>query len=60
MLAQVNPWINISRGLSRETVDSDGSIVSNVTDEVPQRAQVRQWLALMTAGGASAGEAARA
>lgn len=60
MLAQVNPWINISRGLSRETVDSDGSIVSNVTDEVPQRAQVRQWLALMTAEGASAGEAARA
>ncbi len=60
MLAQVNPWINISRGLSRETVDSDGSIVSNVTDEVPQRAQVRQWLALMTDGGASGGEAARA
>lgn len=60
MLAQVNPWINLSRGLSRETIDSDGSIVSNVTDEVTQRAQVRQWLALMTESGASAGEAARA
>jgi len=61
MMAQVNPWIEISRGLARETVDSDGAIVGNVTDEVPQRAQMRQWLGLMTGGAADSGrEPARA
>ncbi|MBF6571430.1 MAG: Rieske 2Fe-2S domain-containing protein [Candidatus Binataceae bacterium] len=58
MLAQVEPWIDISRGLSREFVDSDGSIVANVTDEVPQRAQMRQWLALMTGENSSSAAAA--
>jgi phenylpropionate dioxygenase-like ring-hydroxylating dioxygenase large terminal subunit len=60
MMAQVNPWIDISRGLARETVDSDGAIIGNVTDEVPQRAQMRQWVGLMAGGESSKPAAARA
>lgn len=47
--AQVEPWIDISRGMEREWVDDDGVIVGHVTDEVPQRGQMRQWLQMMTA-----------
>ena len=49
LAAQVNPWIDISRGLHRERVDADGSIVGTMTDEVPQRAQLRRWVELMGA-----------
>ncbi|WP_197709672.1 aromatic ring-hydroxylating oxygenase subunit alpha [Sphingopyxis lindanitolerans] len=45
--ANLDPWINISRGMEREWVDEDGTIVGHVSDEVPQRAQIRQWLAMM-------------
>lgn len=48
MMARSNPWVDISRGLERERVEVDGSIVGCITDEVPQRAQMKQWLALMT------------
>lgn len=49
MMAEINPWIEISRGMHREEVDPvDGSIVGRITDEVPQRGQMRQWLKLMT------------
>jgi phenylpropionate dioxygenase-like ring-hydroxylating dioxygenase large terminal subunit len=46
--ATVDPWIDISRGMDREWVDEDGSIVGHMSDEVPQRAQMQQWLEMMT------------
>ena len=48
MMAQVDPWIDISRGLNREVRQADGSIVGLITDEVTQRGQMRRWLELMT------------
>ncbi len=48
MQAEVNPWIEISRGMHREYVDTDGSVVGRITDEVPQRGQMKYWLELMT------------
>jgi phenylpropionate dioxygenase-like ring-hydroxylating dioxygenase large terminal subunit len=49
MQAKVEPWVDISRGLGREHVDPDGSIVGRISDEVPQRAQMKRWRELMTA-----------
>jgi hypothetical protein len=46
----VDPWINLSRGLHREQVDADGSIVGRISDEVPQRAQLKRWRELMASG----------
>jgi hypothetical protein len=46
--AVVDPWVDISRGLNRQTVDADGSIAGLLSDEVPQRGQYREWLRLMT------------
>lgn len=51
MLADVNPWIEISRGMNREVTDEDGTIVGLITDEVTQRGQARRWRELMIAGG---------
>lgn len=49
MASEVNPWIEISRGMHREEVDpEDDSIVGRITDEVPQRGQMKYWLELMT------------
>jgi hypothetical protein len=50
MNAQVDPWIDISRGIGREKVESDGTITGHISDEVPQRGQMRHWLKLMTKG----------
>jgi phenylpropionate dioxygenase-like ring-hydroxylating dioxygenase large terminal subunit len=47
--ANVDPWIDISRGLKRERKDDDGSTVGKITDEIPQRAQFRRWTELMDA-----------
>ncbi len=47
MQAEVNPWLEISRGMERERVDDDGSIVGLISDEVPQRGMMRYWSALM-------------
>ncbi len=49
LMATVDPWIDVSRGRHREWVDTDGSIVGKITDEVPQRAQLKQWVGLMSA-----------
>ncbi|HEV8022893.1 MAG TPA: Rieske 2Fe-2S domain-containing protein [Candidatus Lustribacter sp.] len=46
--ATVNPWIDISRGRNREYVDADGSIVGQISDEVTQRGQMREWARLMS------------
>jgi len=48
MMAEVDPWIEISRGIEREMADSDGSIAAFHADEVPQRGVMRRWLKLMT------------
>jgi nitrite reductase/ring-hydroxylating ferredoxin subunit len=48
---QVDPWIELSRGMHREYVDADGSIVGKITDEVPQRAQMKRWVELMSVEG---------
>ena len=51
MIAEINPWIEISRGMDREKVDSDGSIVGRISDEVPQRGQMKYWRRLMAQQG---------
>jgi phenylpropionate dioxygenase-like ring-hydroxylating dioxygenase large terminal subunit len=40
-------WVDISRGLGREQLES-GTLVGQVTDEVPQRGFYRMWKRLMT------------
>jgi phenylpropionate dioxygenase-like ring-hydroxylating dioxygenase large terminal subunit len=42
------PWLLFKRGLGREQTLEDGTVVGQVTDEVPQRAMWRHWLELMT------------
>jgi nitrite reductase/ring-hydroxylating ferredoxin subunit len=44
----VESWIDISRGLHRQQIDSDGTISGHLSDEVAQRGQAREWLRLMT------------
>lgn len=46
--AQVEPKVLLSRGLSRERVDADDSIVGYFSDETPQRGQLKQWKKVMT------------
>jgi len=52
MYAQVNPWLEISRGLHREECDENGVITGKISDEVTQRGQMKRWLALMLDSGA--------
>lgn len=49
LMAQVNPWVEISRGMHREEHGADGVITGRISDEVTQRGQMRQWLKLMAA-----------
>lgn len=46
--AAVDPWLLLARGLHRERLDADGTIIGHVTDEVPQRGIWRHWKRLMT------------
>lgn len=48
--AEVDPWVYLARGLHREKVQPDGTIVGEITDETTQRGQLRQWKALMAEG----------
>ncbi|MSQ52533.1 MAG: (2Fe-2S)-binding protein [Betaproteobacteria bacterium] len=45
--AAVDPWVYLARGLHNERVESDGTIVGSMRDEIPQRGQLRQWKAMM-------------
>jgi phenylpropionate dioxygenase-like ring-hydroxylating dioxygenase large terminal subunit len=45
--AEVDPWLLFSRGLHRERHDADGSIVGQMTDEVPQRGIWTHWKKVM-------------
>jgi phenylpropionate dioxygenase-like ring-hydroxylating dioxygenase large terminal subunit len=47
LTAEIEPWVELSRGIEREVVDADGSIVGRITDEVTQRGQIRRWRELM-------------
>jgi hypothetical protein len=40
-------WLELSRGLERETVGEDGVIAAHLTDEVPQRAFYKRWREIM-------------
>ena len=48
LAAEVNPWVEISRGMDREQTDADGNTVGLISDEVPQRGMMRYWSELMT------------
>jgi phenylpropionate dioxygenase-like ring-hydroxylating dioxygenase large terminal subunit len=47
--ATEHDWLIMSRGMHREQVQDDGTIVGHAADEVPQRAFYRRWKALMQA-----------
>lgn len=47
MMAEVNPWIELSRGMDREKIEADGTRVGLISDEVPQRGMMRYWRELM-------------
>jgi phenylpropionate dioxygenase-like ring-hydroxylating dioxygenase large terminal subunit len=46
--ATVDPWIDLSRGLERQTVDADGALVCNITDDLGSRAILRHWRDVMS------------
>ncbi|MCX4817984.1 Rieske 2Fe-2S domain-containing protein [Streptomyces sp. NBC_01239] len=48
--ADYRPWLVLARGLEAEP-RGNGSSVGNVTDEVPQRAQMRAWKTAMSQAG---------
>ncbi len=47
--AQVDPWLLLSRGLGKEWRDEDGTLVGQMTDELPQRAFWRHWKSVLSA-----------
>src|SRR5262249_44846723 len=47
--ARGNEWIELRRGLTREYIDTDGRVVSHVTDETTNRALWQHYLSVMTA-----------
>lgn len=47
-------WLELSRGLERETVSPDGVIAAHLTDEVPQRAFYKRWREMMCGAAAVA------
>ena len=40
-------WLELSRGIERERLEADGTLVAEITDEVPQRAFYRGWKRVM-------------
>jgi phenylpropionate dioxygenase-like ring-hydroxylating dioxygenase large terminal subunit len=46
--ARVNPWLILSRGREQESLDANGTIVGQITDEVTQRGIWRQWKKVMS------------
>jgi phenylpropionate dioxygenase-like ring-hydroxylating dioxygenase large terminal subunit len=44
-------WMELSRGLHRETVNELGETVGHSTDETPQRSMYREWKRLMSTPG---------
>jgi hypothetical protein len=52
--ADIDPWMILTRGLHRERRDADGTLVGQMTDEVPQRGIWAQWKKVMKQAQASA------
>ena len=48
MRNDLDPWLILARGMSRERRDPDGTRVGHVTDEVTQRGIWREWKRVMT------------
>ena len=44
------PWLVVARGMAQAERREDGTVVGNITDEVPQRAQLRRWIEDMRVG----------
>lgn len=42
------PWLLFARGLERETIDENGTVFGQITDETTDRGRFKQWLAVMT------------
>ena len=49
LIADIDPWVPLARGMHREQVDEDGSVAAYISDEITQRAQMKEWKKLMTA-----------
>jgi phenylpropionate dioxygenase-like ring-hydroxylating dioxygenase large terminal subunit len=47
LMADVDPWLLLSRGLHRERRDEEGLTVGDISDELTQRAIWRQWKRVM-------------
>lgn len=45
--ADINPWMELTRGLGEEEVLEDGTLRGDITDEIGQRGYYRQWKACM-------------
>jgi hypothetical protein len=45
-----NSWVLLSRGLGKEQVDADGTLMECISDELTQRAQLLEWSRLMKEG----------
>ncbi len=45
---ELDPWVILSRGMTRERREPDGTRVGHVTDEVTQRGIWREWKRVMT------------
>lgn len=56
LMADVDPWVLLSRGLDREQDEADGSRTANITDEITQRGQLRQWVKVMSSEDRIVGE----
>jgi phenylpropionate dioxygenase-like ring-hydroxylating dioxygenase large terminal subunit len=50
MEGTLDPWINLQRGMNREQIDTDGTTIANISDELPQRAQFAAWLSYLEKG----------
>jgi len=48
LLAGVNPWMAVGRGMDRDWVETGNIQVGPISDEVTQRAQFAEWRRLMT------------
>jgi phenylpropionate dioxygenase-like ring-hydroxylating dioxygenase large terminal subunit len=48
LAADLDPWMILSRGFHRERLDAEGLTISDMTDELTQRAIWKQWKKVMT------------
>jgi hypothetical protein len=47
LMAQADPWIDLTRGMGQEVPDEDGSVVGRISHELTQRSQLDAWKSLM-------------